>query len=1196
MAEFKIYSCLQCDAIFTRSCKLEAHTKSHLQESDSYESSDYEGPSIELSAKRYKNRRSRAERATPYDFRSGDALENEVDEPPVDRYPAPPSPKPLVIDFSPHWDRRAPIDRDRPVEPSLPRLRFRNCRNEKNFLARWERDADANYVCSVCKQVFLRLSYLKIHIRVHTGFRPYVCDVCKKAFTQSSALQSHTRIHTGEKPYQCKICKKRFKESSKVTRHMRVHTGEKPYRCKLCGKSFSQSGSLKIHSKQHDRFISNGDKGKKKNCTTRLGQCTREFRLRKDLTDTSLQSEEEEPQVSATECKDDLKNKIDQMPETMSEKEKEDENLNNQDSVIWLVENKPETKTDNGLTPFLPGPCEADNALDIKQSPTVCEEYTNVPAETPRPEYEINVSAELESKANGSPLCDSITDEGTDGDREGNATSKGMKKILLKHTGKEACMPRKKWKRKRLTARPKKTKRGKREISVSINQTLDKLVKEASENSASRGNPDNPKVPTPSTQHIENGARLTTSLAEDGGHQNTHEETPEVKEKSQYLFQHAEMRRNVQKSDEHSEAGTVQTKEKTQECTAAHMYERSPQLTSLLNIKLYKPALSRTSSTAFPSFSEQVLSHSTLTPENIPVLSSKTAPARHQSTSRITEHMKWESDNDQYPLDLSKHKAARSSRQHKPEPSKVGDEAHRKGKTPEKADEKSHNEEAEKDMLTQDTFQTFSQRLSVNTRSKTQGYRSLNRRVQRKPKKLDEQTLNEPHRKSKQTDKIRLEHPVGDAVKMLPRKPIGMGQNFFRASPSLKDHATETNHDTEQTKNLSTKSAQRKSSRQTDQGLPKSGKPKKGNRKHRVKISEKPNKRTNERVCKKSLIDVILYQVPREEKSLEEYLHADNDIHNKEALSRESRKTTEHGKGKKSDRCEHEGSKVYPEQHLNREAARASEEDIPQDLSWRMPAQERVSEGTLFYASNDDISCVEVVVRTSSDNKVEAVFKEEDVKYESGLEPHEISTAELPYNTYNNLCEIEIPAMESTASTSYMYDERAYSTVYLTQEEPSQREDASTLYTVQESSAHSSYSEHLMVASHSIGSGVPYPQPCAHLGFNEQVIAANHSISNGDPFSHLGAHSNYCEHMISASHNISGGVPYPCAGVPSPYPGAHTSYSEHLISASHNLFSGVPYPQLEDQVYQERINTPPSYPSYNFVCHYYAVCQPYDHY
>lgn len=1204
MAEFDLYSCLQCDAIFSRSCKLEAHTKSHFQESDSFESSDYEGPSAELSAKRYKNRRSRAERATPYNFRSrpGGALENEVGEPPVDRHQALPSP--LVVDSSPHRARRAPINRDRPMQPSLPRLRFRSCRNEKNFLFRWERDANANYVCCVCKQVFLHLSYLKIHIRIHTGFRPYVCNICKKGFTQASALQGHTRIHTGEKPYQCKICKKRFKESSKVTRHMRVHTGEKPYRCKLCGKSFSQSGSVKIHLKQHDRSISNRDSGRKKQCKTRLGQRKGELRLRKDLIDTSLHSdslrrEEEkpciyEPQVSATECKADLENKIDQTPEINSEKEKEDENLNYQDSVVWLAGNKPETKSDSCLTPFRPAPCEADKPLDMRQSPTVCEEYTNVSAEKTSPEYEMNVSAESEPKANGGLLseCDSVTDEGTNGDQKANATNRVMQKILLKLTSKEASRRRKKRKRKRLTARPKKTKRDKTEISVSISQTPDKLVKEVSENSVSKENPDIPKAPIPSTQHIENGTRLTTLQAEDGGRQDTHEETPEEKV-------HAEMRRNDQKSDVHGEAGTVQANEQAQECidpekTAVHMYEKSLQVTSLLNIKLYKPTPSMTSSTAFPSFSDLVLSQSTQTPENFPVLSNKTAPAGHHSTSsRITETKKWESDNDQFPLDLSKHKAARASREHKPEPSKVNVEAHRKGKTPKKADEKSHNADAEREMPTRGTLQTLSQRLSANTRSKTQGYRSLNRRVQRKPKKLNDETLNEPHRKSKQNDTIHLEHPVGNAGELLPRKPLGMGQNpnFFRASSSLKDLANKSNYDTEQTKNLSTKYAQRKSSSQTDQGLPESRKPKKGKRKHRVEISGKPNTRTNKSMCKKSLVDVILCQV--EEKDFQEYLHA-YDIHNKNAANRESQRTTEHEKGKeKSDGCEHEGSKVYPEQHLSREAARANEEDVPQDLSWRMPAQERFSEETLFYASNDDISCVEVVVRTSSDNKVEAVFKEEEISCDSGLEPHEILTAELPYNSYNDLCETEIPAMESTASTSYMYDERAYSTIYLTQEEPSQREDDITLCIVQESSAHSSYNEHLIATSHIIGSGVPYPQLCAHSGFSEQLIAANHSISNGVPYSHPGAYSNYCEHMISASHSISGGVPYPCPGVPCPYLDAHTSFSEHLISASHNLYSGVPYPQLEDQVYQERIYTPPSY---NFVCNYYAICQPYDHY
>lgn len=1198
MAElFKVYSCLQCDAIFTRSCKLEAHTKSHSQERQSSESSDYEGPSVEFGARRHANRRSRDGRATASNFKRtvpGGTLENAIDGPPADHPQAPRSPKPLVTDTSRDRGRRA---RDRPMQPSLPRMRFRSYKNKKDFLARWGKGAKAKYVCCVCEQPFLRLCYLKIHARIHTGFRPHVCDVCKKGFTQSSALQSHMRIHTGEKPYQCEICKKRFKESSKVTRHLRVHTGEKPYKCKLCGKSFTQSGSLKIHSKQHDRLKSSRDKGRKKKCTPRLGQRKEELSLRKDtlLQSDSLKQEEEkhciyEPQASTT----DHKNKIDQAPETCSEEDRKDESFSYQDSVIWLVEKKPEIKSENSLTHLRSAPCESGEPLDMKQSFTVCEEYTEVSTQKTSPECEINASTELESEASGSlpPECDSKTDEGTGKNRKVNAAGKVMNKILLKQTSKEAC--KKKVKRKRSKAKPKKKKRGRREISLLHIQTSDELVKEGTENSTSKGSPDIPKVLLPSTKHIENGTRLTVPPAEDRrGHQDTQVGIPEEKEESKTLFQHAEVHRNAQKSDLYCDAGTVQAKEDVQACTDC---DETLQVPSLLNIRLYNSTPSMTSSTAFPSF-EQAFSQRTKSLENFPVQSSNNALSVSTS-NRATENMIWESDNYQYPLDLSKHEATRSSRQQDEiEPSIVSCEGHTKGKTP---DGNSHNADAEKEIPTRGTFQTLSQRLSVDSRSTTQGYRSLNRRVQRKPKKLDEETLNEPQGKSKQTDTIRLEHPLENAGRMLPQNPLGMGQNpnFFRASPTLEDHAPETNHDAEQTKSLFTENAQRVSSSQTDQGLPESGKPKKGKRKHRVEISGKANRRTNEGMCKKSLIDVILYQAPNEEENIEEYRHADDDIYNKNSPNRESRRTGKHEKGKEKNRSEYEGSNVYQEQHLSEETARAKDEDGPQDLSWKMPEQERVSDSTLFYAGNDDISCVEVVVRTSSDSDVEVVFKEEDFSHESGLEPHESLTAEVPCNSYNGLCEMkEIPAMESTESTSNMYDERAYSTIYLTQEEPSQREDDSSLYYVQESGAHSSHSEHYFALSHSNGSGVPCPHLCAPSTCSEPLISANYSFNNGVPYSHFGVHSSYYEHVISANHNIGGGVPYP-------YPGAHTSYGEELVSASHNCYSGVPYPYPEDQVYQERIYTPSSYPPYNVVCHYfvdehlnyYAVYQHHEHY
>lgn len=103
-------------------------------------------------------------------------------------------------------------------------------------------------LCDICGKS-ISVDNLKMHKRIHSGYKPYACTYCEKSFTTSIILRDHLRVHSGEKPFACEHCGKCFSQRTPLTIHLRLHSGERPFSCHICHKGFVSKGSLGIHLK-----------------------------------------------------------------------------------------------------------------------------------------------------------------------------------------------------------------------------------------------------------------------------------------------------------------------------------------------------------------------------------------------------------------------------------------------------------------------------------------------------------------------------------------------------------------------------------------------------------------------------------------------------------------------------------------------------------------------------------------------------------------------------------------------------------------------------------------------------------------------------------------------------------------------------------------------------------------------------------
>ncbi|XP_017877511.1 zinc finger protein 239-like [Ceratina calcarata] len=104
-----------------------------------------------------------------------------------------------------------------------------------------------SFKCDYCGKEFPLKERVKLHIRIHTGFKPHKCVDCGKCFARAGQLVSHRSTHSQIKPFRCELCPGMFTCAANLTLHLKRHNGQKDYKCELCGRAFVRRDALKKH-------------------------------------------------------------------------------------------------------------------------------------------------------------------------------------------------------------------------------------------------------------------------------------------------------------------------------------------------------------------------------------------------------------------------------------------------------------------------------------------------------------------------------------------------------------------------------------------------------------------------------------------------------------------------------------------------------------------------------------------------------------------------------------------------------------------------------------------------------------------------------------------------------------------------------------------------------------------------------------
>ncbi|KAM3958628.1 uncharacterized protein ACR2FA_007273 [Aphomia sociella] len=145
---------------------------------------------------------------------------------------------------------------------------------------------DGPLQCKICQKSISTSSYMRIHMRTHTGEKPFKCYICNRGFITSSKMHRHVLTHSESwedetgidvkmeavksedddgtsdekkpadkksliKKAKAKFAKKSKKKSEKKAEKNRA-SQRRPHACQYCHKRFLHLETLQVHKKSHE--------------------------------------------------------------------------------------------------------------------------------------------------------------------------------------------------------------------------------------------------------------------------------------------------------------------------------------------------------------------------------------------------------------------------------------------------------------------------------------------------------------------------------------------------------------------------------------------------------------------------------------------------------------------------------------------------------------------------------------------------------------------------------------------------------------------------------------------------------------------------------------------------------------------------------------------------------------------------------